>query len=88
MVARNTIEAEFKAMAYGLYKVLWLKQVLEDLRRPIVLLMRLYCDNKAAISIAYNPVQHDRTKHMEIDCRFIKKKLENTIIYLLFVPTK
>ena len=88
MVARNTAEAEFRAMAHGLCEVLWLKQVLEDLRRPIVLPMRLYCDTKAAISIAHNPVQHDRTKHVEIDRHFIKKKIENKIICLLFVLTK
>jgi hypothetical protein len=35
----------------------------------------LYCDNKAAISIAHNIVQHDRTKHVEIDRHFIKEKL-------------
>ncbi|KAH9763107.1 protein kinase domain-containing protein [Citrus sinensis] len=88
VVARSTAEAEFRAMAHGLCEVLWLKQVLEDLRRPIVLPIRLYCDNKAAISIAHNPVQHDRTKHVEIDRHFIKEKLENKIICLLFVPTK
>ncbi|KAH9679732.1 hypothetical protein KPL71_026249 [Citrus sinensis] len=56
VVARSTAEAEFRAMAHGICEVLWLKQVLEDLRRPIVLPMRLYCDNKATISIAHNPV--------------------------------
>jgi hypothetical protein len=37
--------------------------------------MRMYCDNKVAINTAYNPVQHDRTKHVEIDQHFIKEKL-------------
>lgn len=38
--------------------------------------MKLFCDNKPTISIAHYPVQHDRTKHVEIDCHFIKEKLE------------
>lgn len=37
-------------------------------------LMRLHSDNWLAISIANNPVQHDHTKYVEIDWRFIKEK--------------
>ena len=50
--------------------------------------MPLYCDNKAAIEIAHNPVQHDRTKHVEVDRHFIKEKLDSHIILFPFVPTE
>ena len=50
--------------------------------------IRLYCDNKAAINIAHNPVQHDRTKHVEIDRHFIKEKIENGTFCMSFVQTK
>jgi len=49
--------------------------------------MRLYCDNNAAISLAHNPVQHDRTKHVEIDRHFVKEKLTSGIICTPFVKT-
>ena len=49
--------------------------------------MKLYCDNKATISIANNPVQHDHTKHVEIGQHFIKEKLESNAICLPFVTT-
>ncbi|BAT75299.1 hypothetical protein VIGAN_01314000 [Vigna angularis var. angularis] len=42
--------------------------------------MNLFCDNKAAVEIAHNPVQHDRTKHVEVDRHFIKEKLDNQVI--------
>ena len=49
--------------------------------------IRLYCDNKAAISIAHNLVQHDRTKHIEVDRHFIKEKLESGVICTPFVSS-
>ena len=49
--------------------------------------MKLYCDNMAPINIAHNPIQHDRTKHVEIDRHFIKEKLEDDIINFPFVPS-
>ena len=49
--------------------------------------MKLYCDNKATISIAHNPVQHDRTKHVEIDRHFIKEKLSSGVICISFVKS-
>ena len=46
------------------------------------------CDNKAAIQISENPVQHDRTKHVEVDRHFIKEKIEAGIIELPFVSSE
>ncbi|RVW70809.1 Retrovirus-related Pol polyprotein from transposon TNT 1-94 [Vitis vinifera] len=67
MVARSSAEAEFRAMAQGICEGIWLNRLLEELRVPLKHPMVLYCDNQAAISIAKNPVHHDRTKHVEID---------------------
>ncbi|WVY92731.1 hypothetical protein V8G54_031819 [Vigna mungo] len=56
VVARSSAEAEFRAMAQGICELLWLKIILEDLRIKWEEPMKLYCDNKSAISIAHNPV--------------------------------
>ncbi|GMP83473.1 hypothetical protein CsSME_00037367 [Camellia sinensis var. sinensis] len=87
MVARSSAEAEFRAMAQGVCKLLWIKLLLSDLGIDQMDSMQLYCDNKAAINIAHNPVQHDRTKHVEIDCHFIKEKLTSGTICTLFVQS-
>ncbi|KAK2973611.1 hypothetical protein RJ640_027521 [Escallonia rubra] len=57
--ARSSAEAEHRAMAHGTCEMMWLKRVLEELRRHVTMPMKLYCDNKAAINIASSPVQHD-----------------------------
>ena len=49
--------------------------------------MRLYYDNKSGIGIVHNPVQHNWTKHIEIDKHFIKEKLDSELIYILYVST-
>nr|GFD24103.1 Gag-Pol polyprotein [Tanacetum cinerariifolium] len=48
----------------------------------------MYCDSKAAIAISCNPVQHSRTKHIDVHYHFIKEKVEKGIIELFFVGTK
>lgn len=45
-----------------------------------------YCDNKSAINIAHNAVQHGQTKHIEVDSHFIKEKLESGLICTPYVP--
>ena len=50
--------------------------------------MRLYCDDKSAINIAHNPVQHDQPKHTEVNRHFIKEKLDSGLICTPYVPTR
>ena len=58
-MARSNVEAQFRAMAQGVCELLWLKIILEDLKIRWDGPIRLYYDNKSAISIAHNLVQHD-----------------------------
>ena len=59
-----------------LSEMLWMKGLLSELKLLRKGPLNLWCDNKSAINIANNPVQHDRTKHVEIDRFFIKERLE------------
>ncbi|CAL2237756.1 unnamed protein product [Prunus armeniaca] len=88
VVSRSSAEAEYRGMAHDVCELLWLRRLLRDLgfgpKKP----MDLYCDNKAAIAIAHNPVQHDRTKHVEVDRNFIKEKLDAEIVSFPFISSE
>ena len=86
-MARSSAEAEFRAMAHGICEGMWLQRILKELGIISNSTMTVLCDNKATISIAKNPVQHDRTKHVEIDRHFIKEKLEGGTIRLMYIPS-
>lgn len=72
MVARSNAEAEYRAMAMTICEVLWIKQLLKDLSINDTGPTPLFCDIKAALAIAANPVYHERVKHVDIDCHFIR----------------
>ncbi|KAM2831181.1 hypothetical protein PS2_036636 [Malus domestica] len=75
-------------MAHGICEILWLRKLLWSLGVRSKETMKLYCDNKSARDIADNPVQHDRTKHVEVDRHFIKEKLEKKIVSIPFVNSE
>lgn len=88
VVALSSAEAEFRGMVKGICELLWLCELLRELGYSSTTPMRLFCDNKSAIEIAQNPVQHDRTKHVEVDRHFIKDKLDTKLIQLPFVKSE
>lgn len=79
-MARSSAEAEYCAMAITTCEVLWLLQLLKDLGLPHHGSTPLLCDNKAALSIVSNPVMYEGTKHVEVDCHFIREKHTSGII--------
>lgn len=87
VVARSSAEAEYRALVNGICEGMWLKRLLSELKLEDGHPVDLICDNQAAISIAKNPVHHDRTKHIEVDRHFISEKLENKIIELSYIST-
>lgn len=85
VVARSSAEAEYKAMVLVTCELIWLKQLLKELQFEEARPMTLICDNQAALHIASNPVFHARTKHIEIDCHFVRENIESGDIVTSFV---
>jgi hypothetical protein len=57
-------------------KLIWIKQLLSDLDITTQSSMKLFCDNQAACHIASNPLFHERTNHIKVDCHFIRDKIQ------------
>lgn len=86
-VSRSSTEAEYRSMTAEIAEVTWITGLLAKLDFPIAIPIPLHCDNKAAIQIASNPIFHERTKHIEIDCHFVQEKLKSGLIQPEFIPT-
>jgi hypothetical protein len=65
----------------------WLRQLLHELQTPPSRCTLVYCDNISVMYLSTNPVQHQRTKHVEIDLHFIREKVVIGQVYVLHVPT-
>ena len=75
VVARSSAEAEYRAMASICCKIVWLLALLKDLGLHNLTPVTFYCDNQAAFHISTNPVFHERTKHIEVECHYIRDQL-------------
>ena len=71
VVPRSSAEAEYCVMAHTASEMLWVRSLLRDLGIDVSTPMQMFCNNQATIFIANNPVFHERTKHIEVDCHFI-----------------
>jgi hypothetical protein len=75
VVARSSIEAEYRALADTTSELLWLHWLLDDMSVSQTSGSPIFCDNRSAIQIVHNDVFHERTKHIEIDYHFVRHHL-------------
>nr|GFC55264.1 retrovirus-related Pol polyprotein from transposon TNT 1-94 [Tanacetum cinerariifolium] len=84
----SSAEAEYVSLSACCAQVLWMRTQLIDYGFHFDKIP-MYCDSKAAaIAISCNPVQHSRTKHIDVRYHFIKEKVEKGIVELLFIRTE
>jgi len=87
VVSRSSAEAEYRAVANGVAEASWLRQLLAELHSPLSRSALVYCDNVSAVYLSTNPVQHQRTKHVEIDLHFVRDRVAVGDVRVLHVPT-
>lgn len=71
-VSRSSCEAEYRSLAATVCELLWISYILRDLNVHFKTPIGLWCDNKSAIHITKNPIFHERTKHLDIDCHLVR----------------
>jgi hypothetical protein len=86
-VSCSSAEAEYRAVANAIAEVSWLRQLWAELHVPLPKTSLVYCDNISAVYMSSNLVQHQRTKHVEIDLHFIREKVALDVVRVLHVPT-
>lgn len=87
VVSRSSTEAEYRSLALATCEIIWINQLLRDLLVTPTGPAKLYCDNKSAIHIATNPVFHERTKHIEIDCHTVRDQIKAGCLKTFHVST-
>jgi len=85
-VSRSSAEAEYRAIANAVAEVSWLRQLLVELHVPLRRTALVYCDNISIVYMSSNPVQHQRTKHVEIDLHFVREHVATSDVRVLHVP--
>ena len=86
-VSRSSAEAEYRVVANDVAEACWLRQLLQELHSPLTSSTLVYCDNVSAVYLSTNPVQHQRTKHVEIDLHFVRERVAIGDVRVLHVPT-
>jgi hypothetical protein len=87
VVSGSSAEAEYCVVANGVAEAAWLRQLLAELHSPLSRSTLVYCDNVSAGYLSTNPVQHQRTKHVDIDLHFVRDLVAVGDVRVLHVPT-
>ncbi|KAJ9678523.1 hypothetical protein PVL29_020646 [Vitis rotundifolia] len=87
VVSRSSVESEYRALAQATCEIIWIHQLLCEVRMKCTMSAKLWCDNQAALHIAANPVYHERTKHIEVNYHFIREKIKENLVSTGYVKT-
>ncbi|GJV11915.1 ribonuclease H-like domain-containing protein [Tanacetum coccineum] len=87
-LSRSSAEAEYRGVANVVAETAWLRNLLLELHAPLSTATIVYCDNVSVVYLSTNPVQHQRTKHIEIDIHFVRDYVASGQVRVLHVPSR
>ncbi|XP_019059752.1 PREDICTED: uncharacterized protein LOC109117278 [Tarenaya hassleriana] len=86
-VSRSSSESEYRALAQTSCELLWLSALLKELHISCPQPFTIFCDNQSALHLTNNPVHHERSKHIELDCHFIRDHIKSGLLKPMHVST-
>ncbi|GJS98222.1 ribonuclease H-like domain-containing protein [Tanacetum coccineum] len=81
-------EAEYRGVANVVAETAWIRNLLRELHSPLLTATLVYCDNISVVYMSADPVQHQRTKHIEIDIHFVRDMVKAGHVRVLHVPSR
>ncbi|GJZ66040.1 ribonuclease H-like domain-containing protein [Tanacetum coccineum] len=87
-LSHSNVEAEYRGVANAVADTSWIRNLLREFHTPLFTATLIYCDNVSAVYMSANPVQHLRTKHIEIDIQFVRDKVAARHVRVLHVPSR
>ena len=86
-IARSSTEAEYRSLANAASETMWIMNLLDELGYPLKRPPALLCDNLGATHLSYNPVDHSRMKHIQIDLHFVRDLVQKGTLNVHHVHT-
>nr|GEW49276.1 NBS-containing resistance-like protein [Tanacetum cinerariifolium] len=87
-LTRSSAEAEYRGVSNAVAETAWLCNLLRELYTPLLSVTLVYCDNVSATYLTANLVQHQWTKHIEIDIHFVRDMVARGQVHVLHVPSR
>nr|GEX67366.1 ribonuclease H-like domain-containing protein [Tanacetum cinerariifolium] len=88
MLSRSSAKAEYRGVANAVAETCRLRNLLRELHTPLSFATLVYFDNVSAVYLSCNPVQHQRTKHIEVDIHLVRDLIATGQVRVLHVPSR